>query len=146
MTKTRKKTTAKKGISLLLTLLLAFPFFSSFASAAEITPYYNNVASVSSDAIISGSGYMEVTNKYFGLPGQIDHVVIKTKIEKKTLGIFWFDVDGGEWTDTLYRDTYTGSHGVQLPESGTYRVTVNYTFYGKSGANDKIKRQFTKEY
>lgn len=146
MTKVHRNATVKKGLSLLLALLLTFPVFSSFASAAEITPYYNNVATVHSDAFILNSGYMEITNTYRGLPGQIDHVVIETKVEKKTLGIFWFDVDGGEWTDTLYQDTYSGSHGVQLPESGTYRVTVDYTFYGTSGKNDEVRSQFTKEY
>lgn len=146
MTKVHRKATVKKGLSFLLALLLTFPIFSSFASAAEITPYYNNVATVRSNAIITSSGYMEVTNQYFGIPDQIDHVVIETKIEKKTLGIFWFDVDGGEWTDTLYQEFYTGSHGVQLSEKGTYRVTVDYTFYGTSGKNDEVRSQFTKEY
>lgn len=146
MAKTHDKKKTKRVVALFLVLLLALPGFTSFASATETTPYYNNIVTASSVATVSGSGYLEITNQYMGQPGSIDHVVIETKVEKQSFGIFWPDVDGGTWTDTLYKETYAGSHGVQLPERGTYRVTVEFTAYGKDGTKDNIRREYRKEY
>lgn len=127
-----------------MALIMALPWFTAFS--AEITPYYNNVTTADSYATVSGTGYMVIANNYRGLSGRIDHAVIETKVEKQTLGIFWPDVDGGKWTDTLYQETYTGSHGVQLPERGTYRVTVEFKIYGKDGTKDNIKKEYRIEY
>lgn len=142
-----KKKKSVKIISAILAVLmfgLPVPALASQASAVGITPYYNNVATISSTATISSSGQLQITNLYRGLPGKINKVVIETKVEKKTLGIFWFDVE--EWADTIYQDTYTGGHTLQLSERGTYRITVKYTFYGNDGSTDKEKQEITKTY
>ena len=148
-----KKYTLKKLVSLILAnvLLLLIVFVPAKAAVQdEIAPCYNNVVSVSSVASVSSSGVLKVTNSYNGDSSVTSKAVITTYIEKKTLGIFWSRVDIGqtndEWVDTIYNYKYSGSHSVQLPSTGTYRVTVEYVIYGSGGAADTITKEIEKNY
>ncbi len=67
-----------------------------------------------------------------------------TTVEKKTLLFFWSDV--AEWTDTVYSTTYYDTTVLQLDDEGTYRVTVEYVFYGTGGAADTITCEYEVEY
>ena len=148
-----KKYTLKKLVSLILAnvLLLLIVFVPAKAAVQdEIAPCYNNVVSVSSVASVSSSGVLKVTNSYNGDSSVTSKAVITTYIEKKTLGIFWSRVDIGqtddEWVDTIYNYKYSGSHSIQLPSTGTYRVTVEYVIYGSGGAADTITKEIEKNY
>lgn len=150
---TMKKYTLKKLVSLILAnvLLLLIVFVPANAAVQdEIAPCYNNVVSVSSVASVSSTGVLKVTNSYNGDSSVTSKAVITTYIEKKTLGIFWSRVDIGqtndEWVDTIYNYKYSGSHSVQLPSTGTYRVTVEYVIYGSGGAADTITKEIEKNY
>ena len=148
-----KKYTLKKSISLILAnvlLLLTAIIPANAAVQDEIAPCYNNVVTANSTVAISSSGVATITNMYNGFQNVTTKAVITTYIEKKTLGIFWSKVDIGqpddEWVDTIYNYKYSGSHSVQLPSTGTYRVTVEYVIYGSGGAADTITKEIEKSY
>ena len=150
---TMKKHTLKNLLSLILAnvLLLLIVFVPAKAAVQdEIAPCYNNVVSASSVASVSSTGVLKVTNSYNGDSSVTSKAVITTYIEKRTLGIFWSRVDIGqtndEWVDTIYNYKYSGSHSVQLPSTGTYRVTVEYVIYGSGGAADTITKEIEKNY
>ncbi len=71
-------------------------------------------------------------------------VEINTLVEKQTLLFFWSDVD--EWSDTVYDISYYDTTSIQLDDEGTYRVTVEYTFYGTGGAADTITCEMEVKY
>lgn len=148
-----KKYTLKKSISLMLAnvLLLLIVFVPAKATTIEdVSPFYNNVISVSSIASISNTGVLKVTNSYTGDSSITTKAIITTYIEKKILGVFWSRVDIGqtndEWVDTIYNYKYSGSHSIQLPSTGTYRVTVEYVIYGTGGSADTITKEIQKTY
>lgn len=148
-----KKYTLKKSISFVLAnvLLLLIVFVPAKATTIEdVSPFYNNVISVSSNASISSTGVLKVTNSYTGDSSVTTKAIITTYIEKKILGIFWSRVDinqtNDEWVDTIYNYKYSGSHSIQLPSTGTYRVTVEYVIYGTGGSADTITKEIQKTY
>lgn len=111
--------------------------------AAEITPRYNNVSYVNATADITSEGILTVLYKYTG-NSDTTSVTINTLVERKTLLFFWSDVD--EWTETVYDVNYSDSASLQLEKTGTYRVTVEYTFYGTGGDADTVTHEFELEY
>ena len=116
----------KKILATLLVLCLSIvPFFSVSAAAAtqeEVTPLYNNTASVTTAMNINSSGKMTISYQYSGYPSTTTKAVITTYIEKKTLGLFWSRVDIGttddQWVDTINDYRYTGSRTYQLSRIG----------------------------
>lgn len=103
----------------------------------------NNVGSVSSNAWVSDSGALTIAYQYMG-NSDTEGVVIKTYIEKRTLGFFWSDVD--MWTDILYDTDYYDTTTIQLDSDGVYRVTVEYTFYGTGGSAEVVTHEIEVEY
>lgn len=140
------KTLSQRLLAIVLILTMLLPIAVLPASAEEITPYYNNVVSANSVVSISASGKMSITNTYQGMNGITTKGVITTKVEKRTLGLFWKDIDGGAWTDTINNYYYSGIHTLQLSDTGTYRVTVKFTIYGTNGAADSIEKKIEKKY
>lgn len=145
------KKTAKKLSALLLTIcLLVVPTLSVPASAAEITPYFNNVTSAAINMNINSDGVMTIVYDYAGSASKVDKAVITTYIEKKTLGLFWTRVNIGEpdnqWVDTVNDYLYTAHRKVQLSAKGTYRIKGNYTIYGSGGAPDVINFEVEDKY
>ncbi len=114
----------------------------------EIVPYYNNVVTVTTTVSISSSGVITIKNSYTGKSGSISRAVIKTYIEKKTLGLFWTRVDIGttndEWTFTSTNNSDKKTYTYQLSSTGTYRVTAEYTISGSGGSADEITKQVTR--
>lgn len=139
-------------VSLLLVFTCIFTAVSIPASAAtpDIMPCLNNALSAQSSVSISSTGVLTIKNKLQGIPGVTTKTVITTYVEKKVLGLFWKRVDIGQtnnqWVDTIYNDSYTSSHSVQLSSKGTYRITVKYEISGTGGAVDKIPYEITKTY
>ena len=111
--------------------------------AVDVMPRYNNLGSATSDAWVSSDGELSVEYKYTGI-SYTSEVVIKTTVEKKTMLFFWSDV--AEWTDTVYSTTYYDIATLQLDDTGTYRVTVEYTAYGTGGAADTVTHEMEVEY
>ena len=145
-----KKTLFKKMIAVCMLFVMFITTCSFIGYADEAVPFYNNVYDVYSNATISNSGTLTVTNQFSGKSTITTKAVITTYVDKKVLGLFWTRVDIGqtndEWVDTIYNYTYTGSHSVQLSSTGTYRVTVEYVIYGSGGAADTITKEIEKNY
>lgn len=145
-----KKSIIKRMLSLIVMCTVMCSMFSFVVNATEITPRYNNVSSVSSYAEISSSGVITITNKFSANASVFTKAIIKTYIERKTLGLFWTRVDinqtDDEWDDVTYDNVYSGTHSHQLEKTGKYRVTVEYVIYGSGGAADTITREIEETY
>ena len=142
----------KKFTICLLCLLMIFSCTTIPAVAAnsDIVPFYNNVIDTTTLFTISNSGVAEVVISYDGIQGVTTGATITTKIQKRTLGLIWTKIDIGttnnEWVDTATGVTYSTSHSVALPNTGTYRVVVTYEISGTGGATDEIEDIRTAEY
>ena len=142
----------KKFTIYLLCLMMLFSctVMPASASDGEITPRYNNVITTYTDFSISDSGIATVTIGYKGISGTTTGATITTKIQKRSLGFIWTKIDIGtinnEWVDTATGAFYSNSHSVTLPNTGTYRVVVNYEISGTGGATDEIEDTYTAEY
>ena len=55
-------------------------------------------------------------------------IIVKTYIERKTLGVFWSKIDLGngstEWTDSSMSIYTSKTHSVKVSKNGTYRATM----------------------
>ncbi len=107
---------------------------TAFASYG-VMPCYDNVLYAYATAEVSSDGELAIEAMYEGT-SDVTKAVITTCIEKKTLLFFWSDE--AEWSDTIYSSSYSGSDSYQLPEEGTYRVTVTFEVYGSDGSIDTI--------
>lgn len=150
------KSIRKRILSLVLVCASLIMMFSTSASAVRadasglVTPRYNNVFSAQSYAKVSTSGKLTVTNTYEGRVNYVTKAVITTYVEKKASSSSWSRIDIGttndEWIDTVYDNAYAGSHSVQLPSKGTYRISVKYVISGTGGSADVITDKVTVEY
>ncbi len=138
----------KKSISLVLAIIVLLGITSVYtqkADAADIMPRYNNADYATTGLTISSSGLATIDLDCGGGYSVVTRITAETKLERKW-GIFWLDVDGGEWTDTTTNRMLSKTHTLQLTKTGTYRVTVKYTVSGTGGANDVIETTVTDDY
>lgn len=133
----------RKVLSALMVCVTMLSLSIATVMAASVMPRYNNLGSVDSNAWVSSDGELSVKYDYIGTADTTE-VVITTTVEKKTLLFFWSDV--AEWTDTVYSTTYYDIATLQLGDTGTYRVTVEYTVYGTGGAADTVTHEMEVEY
>ena len=138
----------KKSISLFLLLIVSISLFIMPVNASEPTrsKYYNTVLTTAGVV----SGVLNIHNTYTILANTgFTSAEIHTYVERRTLGLFWVKVDNGQpnktWVDTSTSKTYSKNYTLSLPQTGTYRVTAEYTFYGSSGS-ESITRQVTITY
>lgn len=136
----------KRIFALLLTILMLLPTAGLSAHAEEITPYAEQNGWPNSVASVSSSGLLTIENSYTSTPGKVLRAEIHTIVEKRTLGILWFDVDNGNWTVPVEAGSYSFSHLLQLKERGTYRVTATFTFYCSDGSTETSKKQTVVKY
>lgn len=138
------KKTTKNSLAVLLVLVTLFSICICFAHAEETgekSLYYNIVKST---ATISSNGELSITNVYTISSSAFTSAKISTYVERKVLGLFWIKVDNGQpnktWvaypTATVYNNQYT----LQLSQTGNYRVTVEYIFYGSNGSESLTKQ------
>lgn len=135
-----------KSVRKLVSIVLSIVVFASsmlYVSASEVVPCYNNVSSAESDVSVSGSGLLTILYRYNG-NNSFTRVEVNTLVERQTLYFFWSDV--AEWTDVLTDISYTDTTTLQLAEKGTYRITVEYTFYGLSEECDTITCEIEVKY
>lgn len=138
----------KKVTALILLLITITPLFILPVKASEPTrsKYYSTVSTTANVV----SGVLNIHNLYTILPNTgFTSAKIQTYVERKTLGLFWVKVDNGQpnktWVDTSTSKTYSKNYTLTLTQTGTYRVTAEYTFYGSSGS-ESITRQVTVTY
>lgn len=138
----------KRILSFVLAFIAVFSLVSvtvDRSEAADIMPYYNNTNSASVTLTINSSGKATVACICKGISGVTTSIKAETKLERKW-GIFWLDVDGGEWTDTTKERFLSVAHYLQLEKTGTYRATTKYTVSGSGGSNDVIEISSTYDY
>lgn len=147
------KKTLKKWTALALALLLvctALPSAYAAQSENEIMPCLNVAINVTSIANLSSTGLLTVTNTYSANDSQITRVVVTTYVEKRSLLLFWSRVDLGttndEWVDYGVNGYFDKDHYVQLPSTGTYRVTATFDVYNGSTLLDSIEKVLTVDY
>lgn len=137
------KTKVKKITALLLMFVLALSMFSSLAVAAGSakSTYFGTV----STAAAVNSGVLDISNYYTISGAGFTSAEIHTYVERKTLGLFWVKVDNGQpdktWVDTSTAKYHVNDYSLTLSQTGTYRVTAEYTFYGTSGSESITKHQ-----
>lgn len=145
-----KNNLKKRLLSFCIACMLIITTGAFFVNAQEISPRYNNVDSVNSTAGISSNGIITISNRFNADSELFTKATIITYIERKTLGLFWSKVDIGqendEWVDIIYDNLYSGNHSYQLSKTGTYRVTVEYVFYGTGGVADNITKEIEVRY
>lgn len=127
----------KKVLSIVLAILTVFSIVSITATALDVEPRWNNTNSAATSLYISSSGKASVTFSCIGYTGTTN-IKAETKLERKW-GIFWLDVDGGEWTDTTNDNLLSLTHYLQLSKTGTYRATTKFTVSGTGGSADEIE-------
>ena len=140
------KKTVKKSLAVLIALITLFSVCSCIVCAEE-TPetrslYYNTVESTAS---ISTNGLLTIRNRYTIKPNSgFTSAKISTYVERKVLGLFWVKVDNGQpnktWVATPTATDYSKTYTLQLTQTGNYRVTAEYIFYGSSGSETVTKQ------
>ena len=131
----------KKILSFVLAFIAVFSLVSlnvDSAKAADVTPRLNNMTSGTVSLTINSNGRATIGFNCIGISGVTTNIKAETKLERKW-GIFWLDVDGGEWTDTTTERFLSLTHYLQLSKTGTYRATTKFTVSGTGGSADVIE-------
>lgn len=138
----------KKITALFLFFIIIMTLFILPVNAAEPTKskYFNTVTTTAK--VISSVLYIH--NDYTVYSGTgFSSAEIHTYVERRTLGLFWVKVNNGQpnntWVDTSTSLSYGKNYSLTLTQTGTYRVTAEYTFYGSSGS-ETATRQVTVTY
>ena len=112
-----------------------------YAEEPTRSKYYDTVAT--SAAVVSG--VMDINNYYTATGSGFTSSEIHTYVERRVLGIIWVKVDNGQpnktWIDTSSSIAYSKNYSLTLPQTGTYRVTAEYTFYGSYGSESITEKQ-----
>ena len=123
----------KKIVALILSAIFMFSAVATISQASndDIMLCHNNVATAQSNfSIINGEAIIAIS--YVGYPGAVTQARITTKLEKRTLLLFWSDVT--EWEDVYTSEDASFEHRHTV-SSGTYRVTVNFEIVGIYGTD-----------
>lgn len=127
----------KKKLCLIFVLIFVIVYACQFSTIADnISTYNNNTSDTASSFSISSSGEAIVYINFMGYQGITTEGTINITIEKRNLLVFWNEVVTDTITVTGYM--YDDELYYQLPESGTYRCTVEYIISGTGGADDVI--------
>ncbi len=138
----------KRCLAILLLTTLIFSLFIIPVQADEPSrsKYYSTVRT----SAYVDSGVLKINN-YYSISSNtgFSSAEIHTYVERRTLGIFWIKVDNGQpdktWVHTSTQQVYSKNYSLTLSQTGTYRVTAEYTFYGSSGS-ESITMQKTVTY
>ena len=138
----------KRCIAILLLILLVGSLFIIPVQADE--PLRSKYYSIVDTSTSVDSGVLKINN-YYSISSNtgFSSAEIHTYVERRILGIFWVKVDNGQpdktWVATSTQHVYSKNYSLSLSQTGTYRVTAEYTFYGSSGS-ESITLQKTVTY
>ena len=122
----------------------AVPAYAAQSGGETVQPMLVEYVNGRSTVAVSGSLVLSVTNRYTALDDAVTRVVITTYVEKRKALVTWERVDIGQennkWIDVIYGDGGSKSHSVQLPASGTYRVTATFDIYAGSSLLDTVTK------
>ena len=136
MKKIKTIKTIKSILSLVLVFLTVFSVttFSVSADDYGVMPCFNNVMDIQTVFGISESGLASIYVSYDGYEGITTGAKIEIKLERKTWGLFWSEVD--TWTRIPGTVYFSDEVTYQLTKTGTYRATVKYEIRGTAGESD----------
>ena len=128
--------TIKSILSLVLVFLTIFSVVVFPVSADDyvVMPCFNNVFEIDTGFSISTSGLAAIYVSYEGYDGITTGARIEIKLERKTWGLFWSEVD--TWTRIPGTVYFSDEVTYQLTRTGTYRATVTYEIRGTAGESD----------
>lgn len=144
------KATFKKSLLLALALILLAGCAGAPLRMARAAATYNNAVSCSISSSVNSNGKLSVLLIGNGIKGKTTRIGAELYVEKRILGIFWTRVNIG-YTDNVWIDSVTGASFLNtfttnLSSTGTYRVTVTFTFSGTGGPDDVIVKTSTATY
>lgn len=142
----KSKITKITALFLLLVISISFLILPANAEEPTRSKYYDSVFTTA--GVVSGA--LEIHNEYtVSSSTGFTSAEIHTYVERRVLGIFWVKVDNGQpdkiWVDTSTSRAHIKNYTLTLTQTGTYRVTADYTFYGSSGS-ESITMQKTVTY
>lgn len=122
----------------------AVPAYAAQGGGEAAQPMLTEPARTKLYCTASSSCVLTVKNEYTALDDAVTRVVITTYVEKRKALVTWERVDIGQennkWIDVIYGDGGSMSHSVQLPASGTYRITAIFDIYGGKTLLDTVTR------
>ena len=139
------KFTKPIAIVLILCTLFSFGVYAE-ETEPEIEPdieeYSNTLYILSDFSIVNGTAKMYA---YFRPQSSSCTVEVHMQLEKKWL-FWWFDVDDGEFSDTVSGSYTSVQHELPLSSTGDYRATITVTVSGPYGSDDYYENSHTAEY
>lgn len=144
----------KKCLSLILLItmfLVCVCPVSAETSDPGIMPCYNNTNYTIVDFSIDDStGVAYIMVDFVGLENLTTVGCVEIKLQKKTWGLFWTDVENGRnnntWTTYFANYIYHDEIFFQLPSKGTYRALITFTINGNGGDADVIDFELEDKY
>lgn len=144
----------KKCLSLILLItmfLVCVCPVSAETSDPGIMPCYNNTNYTIVDFSIDDStGVAYIMVDFVGLENLTTVGCVEIKLQKKTWGLFWTDVENGRndntWTTYFAKYIYHDEIFFQLPSKGTYRALITFTINGNGGDADVIDFELEDKY
>lgn len=141
----------KRLWTLVLACLMAFsaavPSYAAQGGGEVVQPMLTEPAKTNSKCGMSDAQMLTIKNEYTAQVDTVNRVLITTYVEKRKLLGSWERVDIGqldnEWRDYCYGQSNSKSHSVQLPSSGTYRVTAVFEIYHNSTLLDTVTQTST---
>lgn len=136
---------------LVLACLMAFstavPTYAAQSDGEAVQPMWTEPVNTETLCNISESLVLSIRNRYTSVDDAVNWVVITTYVEKRNLLILWERVDIGQpdnvWLDYCSGANNSRSRSVQLPESGTYRITATFELYHGYTLLDTVTRTNT---
>ena len=129
----------------LVIIVTGAPVAVAASGNSTVMPRYNNVTSVTNYFGITTDGTANVQTVYKGITGITTGTTVEIQLQRKTL-LWWSDVDGGYWNNTVMGTNGSVSKTLQLAKTGEYRAVFKITVIGIGGANDVIEETLTYEY
>lgn len=122
----------KKISAIIIAVFLIVSYNVIIGHATDVQPMampvnFVNIYNSSLTFYISDGGIATLMYTVSGLADS-GKIIVKTYIERKTLGVFWSKIDLGngstEWTDSSMSIYTSKTHSVKVSKTGTYRATM----------------------
>ena len=134
-------------LACLMAFSVAVPAHAAQGGNETVQPMLVEPVECRSVCGVSDSGVLSIQNRYTSVDDAVNWVVITTYVEKRNLLILWERVDIGKpdnvWLDYCSGASNSRSRSVQLPESGTYRITATFELYHGYTLLDTVTRTNT---
>ena len=100
--------------------------------------------------IDDSAGVAMITVEFMGYENITSVGCVEVKLQKKTWGLFWTDVENGRndntWTTYFANDFYHDVINFSLSSKGTYRALITFTINGNGGDADVIEYNIENTY